>query len=289
MAAITQALDPGPEIAEGVHPSAVVDPTAELCEGVRVGPLTVIGPRARIGAGTRIDAQVTVGGDAVIGADCLLHAGVRLGSRVRLGDRVICQMGAAIGGDGFSFVTPEESRVERARKSLGAEADAPPQGWTRIHSLGSVVLGDDVEVGANACIDKGTVADTRVGRGTKIDDLVMIGHNNVVGEDCLFCSMVGLAGGSRIGDRVVLAGQVGVNDNITIGDDVVVGGGSKVFTRVPSGSVMLGDPAIKMETRIGLNKAIRRLPRLAAQVAELRETVAKLVEGKSHDDDDGSR
>ena len=285
MAGITRALDPGPEVAPGVHPSAVVDPSAVLGADVRVGPLAVIGPRARIGARTVLDAHVSVGADAVLGEDCLLHAGVRLGSRVRLGDRVICQMGAAIGGDGFSFVTPEESQVEAARKTLGADAGARPQAWTRIHSLGSVTIGDDVEIGANACIDKGTVADTRIGRGTKIDDLVMVGHNNVVGEDCLFCSQVGVAGGCTIGDRVVLAGKVGVNDNIAVGSDVVAGGAAKLFTRVAAGSVVLGNPAVKMETQMQIQKAVRRLPRMAAQLAELRETVAKLVQGRGHDDD----
>jgi UDP-3-O-[3-hydroxymyristoyl] glucosamine N-acyltransferase len=256
-----------------------VDPSAELGAGVRVGPLAVIGPRARVGAGTLIDAHVSIGADALLGEACVLHAGARLGPRVRLGDRVILQMGAAIGGDGFSFVTPEESQVERARRSLGSDAQAARQSWTRIHSLGSVVLGDDVEVGANSCIDRGTVADTRIGRGTKIDDLVMIGHNNLVGEDCLFCSQVGVAGGARIGDRVVLAGKVGVNDNITVGDDVVAGGAAKLFTRVASGSVVLGNPAVKMETQMQIQKAVRRLPRLAAQVAELREAVARLTGG----------
>lgn len=288
MAAITRALDPGPEQAPGVHPSAVVDPTAELAADVSVGPLVVIGPRARIGAGTRLMAHVSLGADATLGRDVLLHPGVRIGSRVTLGDRVVCQPGAAIGGDGFSFVTPEESGVEKARRNLGATGDVARQSWTRIHSLGSVTLGDDVEVGANSCIDKGTVADTRVGRGTKIDDLVMIGHNNVVGEDCLLCAQVGLAGGGRVGDRVVLAGQVGVNDNISIGDDVVAGGASKIFTRVPAGTVILGHPAVKMETQLQIQKATRRLPRLAAQVAELRETVASLVRraGGDRADDD---
>ncbi|TFL18187.1 UDP-3-O-(3-hydroxymyristoyl)glucosamine N-acyltransferase [Jannaschia formosa] len=283
MAGITRALDPGPELAAGIHPSAVVDPTAEVGADVAIGPLAVIGPRARIGAGTRLMAHVSVGAEAILGADCLLHPGVRIGSRVTLGDRVICQPGASIGGDGFSFVTPEESRVEKARRTLGAVDEVTPQGWTRIHSLGAVTIGDDVEIGANATIDKGTVADTRVGRGTKIDNLVMIGHNNVIGEDCLLCAQVGLAGGSRIGHRVVLAGQVGVNDNISIGDDVVAGGASKIFTRVPSGSVILGHPAVKMETQLQIQKAMRRLPRLSGQLAELRETVARLVQGTDHD------
>ncbi|MEL6586118.1 MAG: UDP-3-O-(3-hydroxymyristoyl)glucosamine N-acyltransferase [Pseudomonadota bacterium] len=265
MAGITAALDRGPDWSGQVHPSAILHPSA------------VIGPRASIGPGVVIEAGVTVGADAVI------HPRVVIGSDVTIGDRFTCQAGAVIGGDGFSFVTPEESGVERARKSLGDQGTISAQSWARIHSLGAVTLGDDVEVGANACIDKGTVADTRVGRGTKIDNLVHIGHNNQIGEDCLICGQVGMAGGSRIGDRVVLGGQCGVNDNIEIGDDVVAGGASKIFTRVAPGSVILGYPAVKMESHVASYKEIRRLPRLAKHVAELRKTVTQLVQGTRHD------
>ncbi|MDB2407053.1 UDP-3-O-(3-hydroxymyristoyl)glucosamine N-acyltransferase [Jannaschia sp.] len=286
MAGITAAIDPGPQIAPGIHPSAVVDPSAVIGDDVAIGPLVVIGARARIGAGTRLMPHVSIAEDAVIGRDVLLHPGVRIGSRVTLGDRVICQPGVSIGGDGFSFVTPEESGVEKARRTLGGAEAVAKQSWTRIHSLGSVTIGDDVEIGANSTIDKGTVADTRIGRGTKIDNLVMIGHNNIVGEDCLFCSLVGVAGGTTIGDRVVLAGQVGVNDNITIGDDVVAGGASKIFTRVPAGAVILGHPAVKMETQLQIQKAMRRLPRLSGQLSELREGMAKLIQGTGRDKSD---
>ena len=116
---------------------------------------------------------------------------------------------------------------------------------------------------------------TVIGEGTKIDNLVMIGHNVQVGEDCLFCSQVGVAGSTRIGNRVTLAGQVGVNDNIFIGDDVIAGGGAMIFTNAPAGRVLMGSPAVRMETQIEINKAIRRLPRLFAQVAELQKQVSK--------------
>jgi UDP-3-O-[3-hydroxymyristoyl] glucosamine N-acyltransferase len=277
MAGITRALDAGPEIAPGVHPSAVIDPSAQIGAGAAIGPFVHIGPRARIGARARIAAHASVAEDAVIGEDALLCQGVRIGSRVRIGARFIAQPGAVIGGDGFSFVTPEESGVERTRKTLGDQGEIKAQSWTRIHSLGAVHIGDDVEIGANACIDKGTIADTTVGHRTKIDNLVHIGHNNQIGEDCLICGLVGMAGSSRIGNRVVLAGQCGVNDNITVGDDVVAGGASKIFTNVPAGRVILGYPAVKMDSHVEIYKATRRLPRIAAQVAELRKAVAKLT------------
>lgn len=277
MAGITTALDAGPEIAEGIHPSAVIDATAQIGAGAAIGPFVHIGARATIGANARIASHVSVAEDAKIGAEALLCQGVRIGARCVIGTRFIAQPGAVIGGDGFSFVTPEESGVERSRKTLGDQGDIKPQSWTRIHSIGAVWIGDDVEVGANACIDRGTIADTVIGHRTKLDNLVHIGHNNQIGEDCLICGQVGMAGSSRIGNRVVMAGQCGVNDNITVGDDVVAGGASKIFTNVPSGRVILGYPAVKMDNHVESYKAIRRLPRIAAQVAELRKTVAKLT------------
>lgn len=283
MAGITAALDAGPVMTPGIHPTALIDPSAEVGPEVSVGPYAVIGPRSQIGARARIGAQVTIGADVSLGCDALILPRVVIGDRVVIGARFICQPGAVIGGDGFSFVTPEESGVEKARKTLGDQGEITEQSWTRIHSLGAVRIGDDVEVGSNATIDRGTVADTTVGRGTKIDNLVMIGHNNRIGEDCLLCGQVGMAGGTTVGNRVVLAGQVGVSDNITIGDDVVAGGGTKILSKVAAGEVILGYPAVKMETNMAMYRALRRLPRMAEQVAELRKTVTALVQGKPHD------
>lgn len=275
MAGITRALDPGPDIAPGVHPTAVVDPTAAVGDGAAIGPFVVIGRDARIGARARIAAHVSVGAGATVGEDALLLDGVRIGARVRLGDRVIVQPGAVVGSDGFSFVTPETSGVERARRSLGDQGDITAQSWTRIHSLGAVVVGADVEIGANSAIDRGTIRDTRIGRGTKLDNLVHVGHNVEIGDDCLLCGQVGIAGSARIGDRVVLGGQCGVNDNIFVGDDVVAGGATKIFTNAPAGRVLLGSPAVKMQAHVEMMKALRRLPRLAEQVRALQKAVSK--------------
>ena len=272
LAGLTAALDPGPDIAPGVHPSAVIDPAAEIGEGAAVAPLAVIGAGVRIGPRARIGPHVCVARGARIGADAVLHAGVRIGPGVTAGDRLIVQPGASIGGDGFSFVTPERSRVEATRETLSS-GDAAAQGWTRIHSLGSVTLGDDVEVGANATIDRGTIRDTSVGRGTKIDNLVMLGHNVTVGEDCLLVSQVGVAGSTRIGNRVVLGGKVGVSDNIFVGDDVVAGGGTNIYTNVPAGRAILGSPAVRIETEMEIRKGLRRLPRLFAEVAALKKAL----------------
>lgn len=276
MAGLSKAFDPGPEIAPGIHPSAVIDPTAEIGEGAAIGPFVVIGRGVKIGPQARIAAQTVISEYVKIGAQALVMQGVKIGARVQVGDRFICQPGAVIGADGFSFVTPEKSGVEEIRETLGLREEIREQSWTRIHSLGTVEIGDDVEIGANSCIDRGTVRATTIGRGTKLDNLVHVGHNVQVGEDCLLCGQVGIAGSTRIGNRVVLAGQVGVSDNIFVGDDVIAGGATKIMSNAPAGRVLLGYPAIAMKTHVEAWKNIRRLTRLFAQVAELRETVAKL-------------
>ena len=273
MAGLTVLMDPGPEIAAGVHPMALVDAGAEIGVGAAIGPFVVIGRGVRIGARARIASHVSIAEGAVIGADALILQGARIGARVTIGERFICQPGAVIGADGFSFVTPEKSGVEEIRETLGERGDIRAQSWTRIHSLGAVTIGDDVEVGANVCIDRGTIRDTVIGSGTKLDNLVHVGHNVQVGRDCLLCGQVGIAGSARIGDRVVMGGQCGVNDNIFVGDDVIAGGATKIFTNAPAGRVLLGYPAVKMETHVEMQKALRRLPRLAAKVAEMERIV----------------
>ncbi len=275
LSGLSAMMDPGQGWGEGIHPSAVIDDSAELGADVTVGPLAVIGAGATIGARTVIGPQSFVGTDAQIGPDGFLREGVRIGPRVSIGARFIGQPGTVIGGDGFSFVTPEPSGVEQARQTLGDQGEAQAQSWARIHSLGAVEIGDDVEVGANCGIDRGTVRSTRIGDRTKIDNLVMIGHNVEVGEDCLLCGQVGIAGSAKIGNNVVMAGQTGVSDNIFIGDNVITGGGTKVLSNVPAGRVMLGYPAMKMETTMEVFKGLRRLKRLFDDVAVLKKTVSK--------------
>ena len=276
MAGVTAAMDPGPAVAPGVHPMAVVDETAEIGPGAAIGPFVVIGPNAQIGAGARIASHTTIGAGAVIGDDALLHEGVRICHHVQIGDRFIAQPGAVLGGDGFSYVTPQKNMVEATRETLGkAEIAATDQSWVRIHSLGSLIIGDDVEVGANAAIDRGTISNTIIGNGTKIDNLVHIGHNCRIGRDCLICGQTGFAGSVDMGDRVVLGGKCGVNDNITIGNDVVAAGSSKLFTNVPSGRMIMGPPAVKMDTHVEMYNALRRLPRTTRTVADLQKAVSK--------------
>lgn len=276
MAGVTRTFDPGPRIATGIHPTAIVDPSALIGPGAAIGPFVVIGERVEIGPGARIAPHAQIAEGTKIGESALIHAGVRIGASVRIGDRFICQPGAVIGSDGFSFVTPEKSGVEEIRQTLGERSEIRAQSWLRIHSVGTVEIGHDVEIGANCTIDRGTIRATRIGDGTKLDNLVHLAHNVEVGRDTLLCGQVGVAGSTRIGDRVVLGGQCGVGDNLFVGNDVIAGGASKMLTNVPAGRVILGYPAVKMDSHIEAQKNIRRLGRLFAQVAELREAVASL-------------
>ncbi len=301
LAGITAAFAHQPEVAPGIHPTAVIDPSAEIGSNVAIGPFCVIGARAHIGDGARLIGQVTVAEDARLGRDAVLFNGVRIGAHVVIGDRFIAHYNVVVGSDGFSFVTPEPSRVEEVRASIlrsptapgmagsgsdaagdGADARAGSGGQShvRIASNGAVRIGDDVEIGACATVDKGTIADTVIGSGTKIDDHVHVGHNVRVGRDCLLCGQSAIAGSTRLGDRVVLGGQAGVADHLVIGNDVIAAGGTGILSNVPAGRVMMGYPAMPMTRNIESYKALRRLPRLLARL----DALHKRLSGSSADE-----
>ncbi|MBE1281785.1 MAG: UDP-3-O-(3-hydroxymyristoyl)glucosamine N-acyltransferase [Rhodobacteraceae bacterium] len=275
MSGVTTMLDKGQSFGTGIHPSAVIDESAEIGDGVSIAPLAVIGARAKIGAGSVIGPHCVIGSDVVIGQGAFLREAVTIGARVEIGDRFICQPGARIGSDGFSFVTPEVSTVENARKTMGDQGDAGAQSWVRIHSLGAVKIGHDVEIGSNCTIDNGTIRNTEIGDGTKLDNQVHIGHNTRIGRDCLLCGQVGISGSVEVGNNVVMGGQVGVVDNIFVSDGVIASGGSKLLSNVPKGRVLMGYPAVKMDLHTEIYKAQRRLPRLMRDVEALKKAVSK--------------
>lgn len=275
MAGLTRLLDQGQGFSAGIHDSAIIDPTAEIGADVSIGPLTVIAAGAKIGAGSVIGPQCYVGWNATLGPDSQLREQVTIGARASIGARFKAQPGTRIGGDGFSFVTEDKSGIEAVRETLGDQQDTKAQGWTRIHSLGAVTIGDDVDLGACVTIDNGTIRDTTVGDGCKMDNFVHIGHNVVIGNDCLICGHSGVSGSTVVGNNVVLGGMTGVSDNIRIGDRVITGGGTKVLSTIPAGRVVLGYPATRMDRQIEIFKAIRRLPKLVADVASLQKAVFK--------------
>jgi UDP-3-O-[3-hydroxymyristoyl] glucosamine N-acyltransferase len=247
MAGLTQMMDPK-HTNTGISAHAVIDPAAQIGQGVSIGHFCVIGAAAVIGDGCQIADHVSIADGVVIGADAQIHAGVRIMRRVQLGARCIIQPNVVLGGDGFSFVTAAPSNVEIGRKTLGKapfEVPADPV-QHRIHSLGGVMIGDDVEIGANSAVDAGTIRATSIGSGTKIDNLVQVGHNVQIGAHCLLCAQTAVAGSARIGDRSVLGGKCGVADNLKIGTDCVIGGAAIVLSDVPMGSFMMGYPAQPM-------------------------------------------
>ncbi|WP_415402852.1 UDP-3-O-(3-hydroxymyristoyl)glucosamine N-acyltransferase [Tateyamaria sp. SN3-11] len=275
MSHLTSMMDEGQGFAPGIHPSAVIDPSAVVGENVSIGPGAIIAAKAQIGAGSVIGPLCFVGWRAVLGTQTYLREHVSIGAKVRIGDRFHAHPGVRIGGDGFSFVTPEKSGAESVRETLGDQGHTKDQHWSRIASLGGVEIGDDVEVGANSVIDNGTIRATRVGDRTKIDGLCQLGHNVVVGRDTLICGQVGVAGSATVGDFVVLAGQSGVADNISVGDRVVITAATKVLSSVRDGKVMMGYPAVEMKTHLEGYKAARRLPRFLRDVSELKKAVFK--------------
>jgi UDP-3-O-[3-hydroxymyristoyl] glucosamine N-acyltransferase len=259
LAKLTAMFDPGPRQQPGIDPTALVAADAMIGADVSIGPYAVVGARSRIGAGTIILPHVTVGADAAIGENCLLHPGVRIGHGCSLGDRVIIHGNAVIGADGFSF----------APDLMSATAFTAGVQVTRIHSLGNVEIGDDVEIGACSTVDRATLESTRIGRGSKIDDHVHIGHNVVIGESCIICGMVGISGSVVIGDRVRLGGGVGIGDHVRIGEQAVVAAGSGVATNVPAGAFVSGYPAQPHQRSIEQHLYLGRQKRLHDKVAAM--------------------
>ena len=233
-----------PHVNSGVHPSATVHPTAKLGENVSLGPNVVIAENAVVGDNTKILANGYIGNNAVIGKNCFFHPGVNIGDRVQVGDDCILHHGVSLGADGFSFVTENPNNIEQARQDGEIKEGNANQVIFKIPSIGSVIIGKNVEIGANTTIDRGTIENTIIGDNTKIDNLVMIGHNCRIGKGCMIVSQVGIAGSSVIGDRVVIAGQVGIADHIKIGDDSILAAQAGVSKSFPEKSIVIGSPAV---------------------------------------------
>jgi UDP-3-O-[3-hydroxymyristoyl] glucosamine N-acyltransferase len=242
----------------GVHPTAVVGPDVDLGEGVSIGPLAVIGAGVRIGPRTVLHPHVVIGPGAEIGADCVLHTRVSIRERTRIGDRVVIQDGAVIGSDGYGFVTDGD----------GVHHRIPQQNI--------VVIEDDVEVGANTTIDRPAVGETRIGTGTKIDNLVQIAHGVKVGRHVLLVAQVGIAGSAQVGDRVVLAGQVGVAGHVTLGDGVRATAQTGIPNSVEAGALVSGYPAIDNREWLKASAVFRHLPELRRQVKSLAARLEEL-------------
>jgi UDP-3-O-[3-hydroxymyristoyl] glucosamine N-acyltransferase len=246
-------LHPQPAPPPGVHPTAVVDQSAVLGADVHVGPLAVIGRGVRVGARTVIHPHVVLYEGVEIGQDCLLHSGVQVRERCRLGDRVIVQNGVVVGGDGFGFAKDAEGR------------------YHKILQVGVAVIEDDVEIGALSAVDRAALSETRVGRGTKIDNLVQVGHSVTIGHDTVVAGQVGIAGSTHIGNRVTLAGQVGLVGHITVGDGAIVTAQSGIPGSLAPGAIASGSPAIDNRTWLKAIAVFAKLPELLRRVRALEQ------------------
>lgn len=243
---VRQVAPPPVTFAPGIHPTAVVASTARLGKDVSIQPHAVIDDRVVIGDGTLVGAGTYIGHESRVGSGCRFYANVSLRERTIIGDRVILHSGVVLGADGFGY-----EQVNGTHKKI-------PQ-------VGNVEIGDDVEIGANSAIDRGRFGRTRIGKGTKIDNLVQIGHNCVIGEHCIICGLVGIPGSTIIGDHVTLAGQVGIAGHLTIGDKSIIMAQAGVTKDVPPGSIMLGAPAVPHKEFKRINAAIQRLPEIFAK------------------------
>ncbi len=252
-------LHPPEAPAPGIHPSASVAEDAELGAGVHVGPMAVIGSGSRIGAGTVVGAACVVGRRVAIGEDCLLHARVTIYDDVDIGARAVMHSGCVIGADGFGFVL----EGDRYRKF--------PQ-------VGRVWIGDDVEIGANSCVDRAALGVTWIGEGTKLDNMVHVAHNCRIGRHVVVAAQTGFSGGVVVGDYAVIGGQVGVGDKARIEPRAVVGSGCGVLTSkiIRSGQVVWGTPARPLKEYLETLANLGRLPELRREIAELKRRLEEL-------------
>jgi UDP-3-O-[3-hydroxymyristoyl] glucosamine N-acyltransferase len=266
--AFTRALvlfHPKPAFTTGIHPSAIIDPTASLASDVFIGAHAVIGKNVEIGERVQIHPNASVYDNVSIGNDSEIHSGVAIRENSVLGRRVIVHNNAVIGSDGFGFAKDEERR------------------WLKIPQTGRVVIEDDVEIGAGSTIDRASTGETRIKRGAKLDNLIQVGHSCAVGEDALICAQVGMAGSSSVGDRVILTGQVGIGGHITVGDDAILYPQSGVPNDVAAGQVLVGTPAFEVSAfwrAIAVFKKLGDIPKRLRALEKRLDEIEKSKSGK---------
>lgn len=254
---------PVPRPPVGVHPSAVVAPSARLGVGVRVGPHVVIGDEARIGDGCTLHGSVWIGAECELGPECEIWPGTVIRERCRLGRRVVVHPNVTIGADGFGY---------HFRDGV----------HHKIPHIGSVEIGDDVEIGSGTCIDRAKFGVTRIGAGAKIDNLCQIAHNVEIGPNCIIVAQCGIAGSTRLGRGVVLGGKVGVRDHLSLGDGLRAAACCCISKDFGPGAVVNGIPAVENQQYLREQAMVRRLPDLAAALRELTRRVEQLESAENH-------
>ncbi len=253
---------PAVEHPAGIHPAAVVSPDTNIAKSASIGPLCVIEPGVSVGDRTVISAGCYLGHDVAIGQDSKLYPHVTVRERCQIGNRVIVHNGTVIGSDGFGY-TVDGKGVRH-----------------KIPQIGIVVIGDDVEIGANVTIDRARFGKTRIGNGVKIDNLVQIAHNVVIGDNTVIVAQVGIAGSAHVGARVIVAGQAGVGGHITVGDGAIIAGQAGATKDVPPNDVVVGFPAVSRREFAQHQANVAHLPALREKVAELEKRIKELEAGQ---------
>jgi UDP-3-O-[3-hydroxymyristoyl] glucosamine N-acyltransferase len=252
------------EYPKGIHPTAIIDPGARVDEGASVGPHCQVCRGARIGRNSTVLLGAFIGEGVVIGENCLIYPNVTIREGTQIGDRVILHSGVVVGSDGFGFA--RDGEVNR-----------------KIPQIGIVVIEDDVEIGANSTVDRATIGVTRICSGTKIDNLVMIAHNVVVGKNSMLAAQVGISGSTEVGEGVIMAGQAGCVGHIRIGNRVIVGAQSGVSKSIPDDTTVFGYPAREHQQAKKLLALTRRLPEMNETIKRLEKRIQELEEGRKRD------
>jgi UDP-3-O-[3-hydroxymyristoyl] glucosamine N-acyltransferase len=258
-----------PVYAPGIHPTAVIDPTAVIGEGAHIGAYVVIGPRVKLGAQATLLPHVVLYSGVEAGRNLFAHAHAVVREDCILGDNVTLENGVIIGADGFGFAKNEDGH------------------WEKIPQSGPVRLGNRVDVQANATIDRATVGETRIGDGTKVDNLVQVGHASHVGENTLICAQTGLAGSSIIGNNVILTGQTGVAGHCSVGDGVILTAQSAVSHDIPAGKIISGSPGFDNRVWLRAVSLFQRLPELAKRLDRVEKKLAAQKQPEGAADADG--
>jgi len=255
MAKILKLFEPPHDIEPGIHPTAIVHKTAKISDNVNIGAFTIIGRNAQIADGTNIKNNVSIAENVIIGNNVTIHPQVAIYSRVNIGDNVIIDMGTVIGSCGYGYET--ENDIHH-----------------KIPQIGSVIIENDVEIGANCTIDRGTINNTIISKGTKLDNLVQIAHNVKIGKGCLLMGLVGIAGGTTLGDYCILAGQVGITNGVTIGDRAIFVAKTGVTKSLPGNKIYAGMPAREIHEKNKRDAAYSQILSLKKRLKILEEKLA---------------
>ncbi|MFL2812365.1 MAG: UDP-3-O-(3-hydroxymyristoyl)glucosamine N-acyltransferase [Paracoccaceae bacterium] len=269
---LTKVFDELKKENESVNENSFISSSSKIGLNPNIGSYVIIKENSELGNNVDIENFVEIGKNVIIGNNCVIKSGTKISNNTKIGDNFICHQNVVIGSDGFSFHPQnEESILDRLKKDATSNKK-----FLRVSSVGTVEIGNDVEIGANSCIDKGTIKNTIIKSGTKLDNLVHIAHNVEIGYNCLICGQVGIAGSTLVEDNVVMGGQVGIADNLKIGNNSIIAGKTGVSANVFPKKFMMGNPAMEMKKNIASYMALRRLPKLQIKIKHLNKLIDEI-------------